>query len=79
MEEIIMDPNFTIMPMQPIMTSQPYTNSIYFTSIFTSKDEEEDFLASLDSDTRDYVLKHTDDFRTKEEMLDCIRDLHSPD
>jgi hypothetical protein len=76
MEVISIDPNFTIMPTQPILTSQPYMNSVYFARIFTSKDEEDEYLASLDSDTRDYVLKHTDDFSSKSDLIDCVNRLH---
>lgn len=76
MEVIYIDPNFTIMPAQPILTSQPYMNSVYFASIFSSKDEEDEYLASLDSDTRDYVLKNTDDFSSKSDLIDCVNRLH---
>jgi hypothetical protein len=51
-------------------------NSVYFASIFSSKEEENEYLASLDSDTRDYVLKHTDDFSSKQDLIDCANRLH---
>ncbi len=36
----------------------------------------DNLLDSLDSDTRDYVIKHTGDNRTRQDILDCIDRLH---
>lgn len=63
-------------PMQPIFSSQPFGNNIFLASVFTNSEEEVDYLASLDSDTRDYVLKHTDLYRTKSDVIDCVNRLH---
>lgn len=71
-----MDPLSSPIPTQPIITSQTYGNNLFMASMFASSEEENDFLASLDSDTRDYVLKHTDEFRTKQDIIDCIDRLH---
>lgn len=49
---------------------------IFAPGVFMSEDERKDFLSSLDSDTRDYVIKHTDEFRTKQDIADCIERLH---
>lgn len=72
----MIDPNIPIIPMQPTVTNVPYGNNIYFATIFTTKDEENDYLSNLDSDTRDYVLKHTDEFRSKADIIDCVNRLH---
>lgn len=71
-----MDPISSITPMQPIFTSQPFGNNIFLASIFVNSEEQSEYLASLDSDTRDYVLKHTDEFRTKQDIIDCVDRLH---
>lgn len=61
---------------QPIFTSQPYGNNLFLASIFTNIEEQESYLNSLDSDTRDYVLKHTDEFRSELDIKNCINRLH---
>lgn len=66
-------------PMQgSIMNSSmlPISGFAFAPGIFASDHEGEDFLSSLDSDTRDYVIKHTDEFRTKQDIVDCINRLH---
>lgn len=45
--------------------------------IFIDDSERNDYLSSLDSDTRDYVLKHTDEFRSRQDIDDCIYKLHN--
>lgn len=76
MEVIYTDPFTQMTPMQPVFSSQPFGNNIFLASVFTSIEEQEGYLNSLDSDTRDYVLKHTDEFRTKTDIHDCINRLH---
>lgn len=66
--------------MEPIM-SMPNNQTLYpllFPGVFDSEQEGQDYLNSLDSDTRDYVMKHTDSFSSKEELMDCVRKLHEP-
>lgn len=72
----IMDPYSPITPMQSIFTSQPFGNNIFLASVFTNIEEQNNYLASLDSDTRDYVLKHTDEFRSQKDIIDCVNRLH---
>jgi hypothetical protein len=43
--------------------------------IFPTIEEGNDFLSSLDSDTRDYVIKHTDEFRSRADIEECIQKL----
>ncbi len=71
-----MDPNFMMSPFQSTIGSQPFSGGLFLASIFANAQEQDDYLASLDSDTRDYVLKHTDDFRTKDDIIDCVNRLH---
>jgi hypothetical protein len=75
LEVIFIDPNYPVTPSQSI-TSLPYYNSIYLSAIFATPQEQADYLASLDSDTREYVVSHTSEFRTREDIDDCIRKLH---
>jgi hypothetical protein len=63
--------------MQPSPALQPISSYMFAPGIFFSTDESNSFLSSLDSDTRDYVLKHTDDFRTRADIEECINRLHN--
>jgi len=71
-----MDPYTPITQFQSVFTSQAFGNNVFLASAFTTVDERDSFLASLDSDTRDYVLKHTPEFRTKNDILECVAKLH---
>lgn len=55
---------------------QPSFSGFMSRDIFKSPEEREEYLASLDSDTRDYVLKHTDEFSSKADISACINRLH---
>lgn len=71
-----MDPNqFT--PSSSNSTFLPIGGITFIPGIFGSVSEGDKFLNTLDSDTRDYVLKHTDDFRTRQDIIDCVNSLHS--
>ncbi|MBH1942168.1 hypothetical protein I5677_14795 [Mobilitalea sibirica] len=59
----------------PIMA--PMSSYMFAPGIFFTNDERDDYLSKLDSDTRDYVMKHTDSFRTRQDIEDCINSLHS--
>ena len=37
---------------------------------------DDSYLNSLDSDTRDYVIKHTADTRTRQDIINCVNRLH---
>lgn len=54
----------------------PFGSYMFVPGIFFSEMEQNDYLASLDSDTRDYVLKHTDEFRSRQDIEDCVNELH---
>ena len=54
----------------------PLTGS-FVPGIYPVPGNNSDYLASLDSDTRDYVLKHTDASRTQQDILNCVNELHS--
>jgi hypothetical protein len=73
MEVIAIDPNF---PMQPILSSLPYGNNLFIAGIFSTPKDGDDYLNSLDSDTRDYVIKHSDEFRSRADIIDCVNRLH---
>lgn len=64
-----MDPIQQIAPLQPAFP-------VFFAGIFESNEDRDKYLNSLDSDTRDYVLKHTDEFSTRSELMDCVKNLH---
>jgi len=75
MEVIILDPNVPIPPAQPILSSVPTDNFFLYPAVFLAVNEENDYLASLDSDTREYVLRHTDENRTRADVIECINKL----
>jgi hypothetical protein len=69
-----MDPVQFGTSMNPML--QPTSSIMFAPGIVNKVFSADDYLASLDSDTRDYVLKHTDESRTKEDIEDCIYRLH---
>jgi hypothetical protein len=70
-----MEPTLPIPPTSTNPQFQPY--GIFYPSHYDPVEDGDKYLASLDSDTRDYVLKHTDEFRTKADIMDCIDKLHA--
>ncbi len=65
-------------PMDPINSSYTSSNPIFAqfaTNVFTSDIERDNYLSSLDSDTRAYVLKNTGEFRTIQDVEDCVNKL----
>lgn len=74
---INIDPLLPIPPAFPIYSSDPMNNYVLYPAFFDTEQESSDFLSSLDSDTRDYVKKHTDEFRTKNDVLECINSLRN--
>ncbi|HWT73781.1 MAG TPA: hypothetical protein VN258_03540 [Mobilitalea sp.] len=77
MEVIYIDPNWTVATGQTVFSSQPFGNNVFLASVFTNMDEQNNYLASLDSDTRDYVLKHTDEYRSQQDIIDCVNRLRT--
>ncbi|MBE5965787.1 MAG: hypothetical protein E7255_02270 [Lachnospiraceae bacterium] len=72
-EVISIDP---IAPIPSVIPGQMYGAYAFAPGIFPTKEDSDSFLDSLDSDTRDYVIKHTDDFRSKEDIMECVQRLH---
>lgn len=70
-----MDSIPSIAQYQALPQIQQYGNTLFAPGIFLSTEESNDYLSSLDSDTRDYVLKHTEDFRTKQDIIDCVKSI----
>lgn len=48
----------------------------FIPGVFTSAQDRDEYLSSLDSDTRDYVLKHTGEFSSKADLMECVNKLH---
>ncbi len=61
---------------QSISPMQPLGGFTFAPGIFPSVVEGNDYLSSLDSDTRDYVMKHTGDFRSRADVVECVNRLH---
>ncbi|MDD3172892.1 MAG: hypothetical protein PHF63_04410 [Herbinix sp.] len=60
----------------PSSSIQPNNDVVFVPGIFASYEEVNDYLSSLDSDTRDYVIKHTSEFRSRADIIDCVNKLH---
>ncbi len=59
-------------PMQSVFTSVPFGNNIFLASVFVNEEDQNSYLSSLDSDTREYVLRHKDEFRTRQDIVDFV-------
>lgn len=59
--------------------SQPISSYMFAPGIFFSANEGNNFLSSLDIDTKDYVVNHINEFKTRQDIDDCICRLHSKD
>ncbi|MDF2589504.1 MAG: hypothetical protein K0S41_3345 [Anaerocolumna sp.] len=70
--------------MDPISLYAAYNSSqpmgmgsmIFIPGIFNSFSDEEEFMNSLDSDTRDYVIKHKDEFRSRDDIMNFVNQNH---
>lgn len=71
-----MDPILFTPLIQANPTTQAMSGYMFAPGIFFNSEEENNYLSSLDSDTRDYVMKHTDDYRTRGDIEECISKLH---
>lgn len=74
----MMEVNSMVPELPPSSVSYMYPNGAYVFSpnVFLSSEEEHSFLSSLDSDTRDYVLKHTKDYHTRQDIINRVNDFH---
>lgn len=70
-----MEPDLPILPIQTGLAGY-FGFPNFYPGIFESADEGNEFLNNLDSDTRDYVIKHTEEFRTRSDVINCINELH---
>ena len=59
----------------PINTGDPMYNYIYYPIFFETREDVDKFLTNYDSDTRAYVINHTDEYRTKRDIIDCVHRL----
>jgi hypothetical protein len=74
---IIIEPILPIPPVVPTYLGDPMNNFALYPAFFETEEDSYNFLSSLDSDTRDYVINHTDDFRTKSDIIDCVYKLRN--
>ena len=72
-----MDSNQPIANDLPLLSSQMLGSAALIPGIFPLAESEDDFLSSLDSDTRDYVMKHTNEFRSKNDIINCVNKLRN--
>lgn len=71
-----MDPIIPTLATMSNPMMQPVSSYMFAPGIFFTPEDGDKFLSGLDSDTRSYVLNHTDEFRTIEDIRDCIDRLH---
>lgn len=65
-------------PTDPMFSSYTSSSPIFAqfaAGVFSSDMERDNYLSGLDSDTREYVLKNTDSFRTIHDIEDCVNKL----
>lgn len=74
---IIIEPLLPIPPAAPIYSGDPMSNYMFLPAFFSTEEDGNNYLSSLDSDTRDYVMKHTDEFRSKSDIIDCVNRLRN--
>ncbi|MDF2944736.1 MAG: hypothetical protein K0S01_3594 [Herbinix sp.] len=73
-------PTSTTQPMlqnQPILPLQPLGGFTFGAGVFSSDEDRDGYLSTLDSDTRDYVIKHTGEFRSRADIIECVNKLHN--
>jgi hypothetical protein len=61
--------------MDPLIPSALPLYPAVFPGIFSLDQESNDYLSSLDSDTRDYVIKHSKDFDSRDDLIKCVNEL----
>ncbi len=71
-----MDPSTPAPYIQAISPLQSFAGFVFAPGIFESEEVRDEYLSSLDSDTRAYVISHTDEFRTRADISDCVNRLH---
>ncbi len=62
---------------EPNTILQPINSNIFAPGVFTQIYEGDKLLQTLDSDTRAYVMKHTDENRTRADVENCINELYT--
>ena len=60
----------------PNPASQSLLSATLAPGILAGNKNSNEYLASLDSDTRDYVMKHTGSDRTIMDIVRCVERLH---
>lgn len=54
----------------PLQT--PLVMNAMVPGIFPTVSDRDNYLSSFDSDTRDYIIKHTDDLRSISDIEECV-------
>lgn len=60
-------------------SSMPMSNFIFLPGIIGASDEDKEYLNSLDDDTREYILNHSSDFQSRDEVIEFVNRLHEDD
>lgn len=62
-------------PMYPMFPNYPIYPAVT-SKIIDTDNRKDKFLSNLDSDTRAYVLEHTENGCSTDDLRDCVKKLH---
>ncbi len=54
----------------------PYGSFAFAAGVFLNDADRDDYLSSLDSDTRSYILNHPEEFGTRQKIEDFVSQMH---
>lgn len=55
----------------------PMGNALFTPIVFGASVYDQEYLNSLDDDTREYVLNHTSDFQSRDEVIEFVNRIHN--
>lgn len=61
---------------EPNPASQSLLSNSLIPGMLAANKNSDDYLATLDSDTREYVMRHTSSDRTIMDIVHCVERLH---
>ncbi len=57
-------------------SEMPMSNIAFSPVIFGATYEDREYLNNLDDDTKAYILNHTSDFQSRDEIIEFVNRLH---
>lgn len=62
-----------------LFSNMPMNNFLLVPGVFGANNEDNEFLNSLDYETREYVQSHSSDFQSRDEVIEFVNRLHKDD